>query len=177
METTRARLLCIPVGLTIAYLLMDASPVRAQDDCKAMERMLADVFSKVHNTPTHVYTTTKIGNQTFASEIIYAGGSMYMKLNGKWTVAGSIKEMEQVEQQARHNANSTDTCRSLKDEPVNGEMAAVYSSHSETPKGKIDMRMWVSKAKGLLLRQDTDSDGGKTVISSRYEYGNVKAPL
>jgi hypothetical protein len=85
--------------------------------------------------------------------------------------------MEQVAQQTRHNANSKDTCRNLKDEPVNGEMATVYSSHSETPKGNIDMQMWVSKAKGQLLRQDTNSDGGKAVISSRYEYGNVKAPL
>ncbi len=177
METTRARLLYIVVGFTIAYLLMGASSVAAQGDCRAVEKVLADAFSKVHNIPTHVYTTTKIGGQTLTSEIIYAGGSMYMKISGKWTLAGSIRDMEQTEQQARHNANSKETCRSLNDEPINGEMAIVYSSHSETPKGNIDMKMWVSKAKGLLLRQDTNSEGGKAVNSSRYEYENVKAPL
>jgi hypothetical protein len=82
-----------------------------------------------------------------------------------------------LEQQNRHNANSNDTCRYVKDEPVNGEMTAVYSSHSETPKGKIDLQIWISKAKGLLLRQDTDSDGSKVLISARYEYENVKPPM
>lgn len=177
METTRTGLLCCAVGFSIAYLLMGASPVRAQDDCKVWEKVTADAFSKIRTFPTHVYTTSKIGGQTITSEIIYADGSMYMKIGGKWSLAGSIKDMEQVGQQARHNANSKDTCRNLKDEPVNGEMATVYSSHSETPKGNIDMQMWVSKAKGQLLRQDTSSDGGKAVISSRYEYGNVRAPL
>ena len=177
METTRTRLLYIVAGFTIAYLLMGASPVMAQDDCKVLEKVVADASSKTFSTPTHVYTTSKIGSQTFISEIIYAAGSMYIKINGKWTLSDSIKNVEQLTQQLRHDANSKDTCRNLKDELVNGEMASVYSSHSETPKGSIDMQMWVSKAKGLLLRQDTDSDGGKAVISSRYEYGNVKAPL
>lgn len=177
MEMTGTKWLHIIVGFTVGCMLMGASPLAAQDDCKAVEKVLVDAFSKVHNTPTHVYTTSKIGGQTFTSEIIYAAGSMYMKVNGKWTLTDSIKDVEQLEQQNRHNANSKDTCRYLKDEPVNGEMASVYSSHSETPKGKIDMQMWISKSKGLLLRQDTNSDEGKALISSRYEYGNVKPPL
>jgi hypothetical protein len=76
-----------------------------------------------------------------------------------------------------HHANSKDTCRYLRDEPVNGEMAAVYSTHSETAKGRINMQTWISKARGLILRQDADSDGGKVIMSSRYDYGNVKPPL
>ena len=63
----------------------------------------------------------------------------------------------------------------LRMSPLNGEMAALYNSHSETPKSKIDMQMWISKSKGLLLRQDMASGG--VVNSSRYEYGNVKPPL
>jgi hypothetical protein len=39
------------------------------------------------------------------------------------------------------------------------------------------MQAWVSEATGQILRQDTNSDGGKAVLSSRYEYGNMKAPL
>lgn len=60
---------------------------------------------------------------------------------------------------------------------MNGEMAVVYSVHSDTPKGKIDVKYWISKAKGLPLRTDTDSDEGKAIISVRYEYGNVKPPM
>ena len=56
-------------------------------------------------------------------------------------------------------------------------MAAVYSSHSETPKGKIDLQVWVSKSSGLLLHQEMDDAEGKVLMSTRYEYGNVKPPL
>jgi hypothetical protein len=89
---------------------------------------------------------------------------MYMKINGKWRLLGSIKDTEQAEQQAKKNANSAnskDTCRQLNDERVNGEIAAVYRSHSETAKGNLDMQMWVSEATGQILRQDTNSDGVK----------------
>ena len=174
METTRTGMLSIAFGVIIACLQMGVSPLGAQEDCKVLEKVVANAFTQIHSIPTHVYTTTKINGQTFSSEVIYADGSMYMKMNGKWTLAGSIKEMEKVENQGPHPANSKDTCRFVKDEPMNGEMAAVYSSHSETPKGTIDLQMWVSKSKGLMLREDTDSSGA--VMSSRYEYANVKAP-
>jgi hypothetical protein len=168
-------LLSILVAITIAHLLWGASPLMAQDDCKVLEKVTGDAFHKVHRTPTHVYTTTKISGQSFSSEIIYAAGTMYIKTNGKWTSAGSIEDVEQSEQQSRHNANSKDTCRQLKDESVNGEVASVYNSHSETPQGAIDLQFWISKANGNLLRQDTSGNG--VLMSSRYEYSGVKPPL
>jgi hypothetical protein len=45
---------------------------------------------------------------------------MYMKIDGKWSLAGSIKDLEQTEQQLKRDAHSRDVCRSLKDETVNG---------------------------------------------------------
>jgi hypothetical protein len=152
-------------------------PLAAQDDCTAMAKVMAAAWGKQHKTPTHVYSTSKISGQTFPSEMIYAAGSVYMKMNGKWTLTDSIKDLEQAVPKKGQNASSKDTCRYVKDEPVNGEMAALYSSHSETSKGKIDLQFWISKATGLPLRQESSSDGGKAVISTRFEYGNVKPPL
>ena len=100
---------------------------------------------------------------------------MYVKTLGKWTSAGPISDVEHSEQQMQHASNSKDTCSQLKDEPVNGEVASVYQSHSETARGSIDLQLWISKANGKLLRQDTTSNGA--VISSRYEYSGVKPPL
>jgi len=162
-------------AVTIAYLLCGALPLTAQDDCKVLKKVGADALHKVHTTPTHVYTTTKINGQSFSSEIIYAAGSMYVKMKGKWTSGGSIEDTEETEQQLQHDAHSKDTCRQLKDESINGELASVYSSHSETPKGTVDLQLWISKANGTLLRQDMSSNGA--IISSRYEYSNVKPPL
>jgi hypothetical protein len=164
----------ILVAITVAFL-WGASPLRAQDDCKLLQKVTADALNKVHNTPTHVYTTTRINGQSFSSEIIYAAGSMYAKANGKWISAGSIKDVEQSEQAMQHDANSKDTCRLLKEESVNGEVASVYNSHSETPKGTVDLQFWISKANGKLLRQEMSSNGA--LISSRYDYSNVKPPL
>ena len=177
IETGMPPLRCIGAAFTIACLLAGASPLAAQGECKAMEKVVADASSKVHSTPTHIYTISKVGGQTFASEIIYAAGSMYMKIDGKWSLAGSIKDLEQTEQQLKRDAHSKDVCHSLKDETVNGELASVYTSHSETPKGTIDSQVWISKAKGLPLREVTTSDDGKATISTRYEYGDVRPPL
>jgi len=171
MTTARTRLLYILISFTIGYLSMGASAVAAQGDCKT----ILDAESKLDNTPAHVYATTKINGETVGSETIYAAGSIYGKLNGKWMVVDSIKDMVELRQENLKKNTDKLTCRYLKDELVNGEMAAVYTSHDETPKGKVDMDVWISKAKGLPLRMETDVD--KVHMSTRYEYGNVKPPL
>jgi hypothetical protein len=171
MEATRTRLLYVLVSFTIGQFLMGASPLAAQDDCKT----ILDAESKLDNTPAHVYATMKIGGETTSGETIYAAGSIYGKINGKWMVTESIKEAEQLRQENLRKNQDKVTCRYLKDELVNGEMAAVYSSHDDGPKAKIDMQVWISKAKGLPLRIETDID--KVHSSARYEYTNVKAPL
>ena len=171
METMRTRLRYIVVIFTIRYLVMGASGLAAQDDCKAI--LGAD--SKLDNTSAHVYVTMKVGSETVTAESIYAAGSIYGKSKGKWSVTESIKDMPRLKQENRQKNKDNVTCRYVKDEPVNGEMAAVYSSHDETPKGKVDMQMWISKAKGLPLRIETDVD--KVHTSARYEYGDIKPPL
>ena len=86
----------------------------------------------------------------------------------------SMQESKELDQKNRQT-NKT-TCRYLKDAPVNGEMATVYSMHDESPKGTSDSQVWISKAKGLPLRSETDFSD-KNHVSTRYEYGNVKPPM
>lgn len=177
MNMHRIRMLCTTAVFSISYLLMGARPLAGQDDCQALIKSEADAFGKLQNTPAHVYSTTKIGDHTVDSEVIYAAGSIYGKVNGKWMVMDTIKSAEQLQQQAMHRASAKDTCRYLRDEPENGEIAALYSTHSETSRGTMDMQIWISKRTGLILRHDIDSNGGKVVMSSRYDYANVKPPL
>jgi outer membrane lipoprotein-sorting protein len=75
----------------------------------------------------------------------------------------------------KNRQNNKTTCRYLNDELVDGEMAAVYSLHDVSPKATSDSKIWISKTKGLPLRTDTDL--GKSHVSMRYEYGNVKPPM
>jgi hypothetical protein len=70
------------------------------------------------------------------------------------------------------------TCHYLRDESVNGETAAVYSTHSETEDIKSDGQIWISKDRGLPLRHELDIEAGgsKNHHSARYQYGNVQPP-
>jgi hypothetical protein len=173
MQTTRRReLLYAMLGFTFGQLLIGAKPLTAQNDCKPV----LDAMTKLFDTPTHGYLTTNVGGKLQTGESIYAGGSIYSKSDGKWITAATTKEMKELDEKNRQN-NKT-TCRYLKDEPVNGEMAAVYSVHSvheAPPKSTSDSKTWISKAKGLPLRTDTDMEGSH--ISMRFEYGNVKPPI
>jgi hypothetical protein len=166
----RTRLFYIAVGFTFGHLLIGATPVAAQGDC----RLVFDATSKVLDTPTHLYATMNMGGTTQISESIYAAGAIYMKAGGKW--GPSPISMQETKQLVQKNIQTNKTtCRYLKDEPVNGEMAAVYSVHEETPGSKSDSQIWISKAKGLPLRSEIDL-GDKNHVSTRYEYGNVKPP-
>ena len=172
MQTTRRkRLLYAMLGFTFGPLLIGSKPLKAQDDCK----LVLDAMTKLIDTPTHAYVTMNIGGNPQTGESIYAGGLVYAKYGGKWSAGTTTKEMKEIADKNRQN-NKT-TCRYLKDEPINGEMTAVYSVHDVSPKSTSDSKTWISKAKGLPLRSDIDMEGGKSHISTRYEYGNVKPPM
>src|SRR5271163_1852841 len=110
---TPSKFLPIIVDFTIGYLLVSVSPLAAQSDCTALSKVLADATNKGYNTPTHLYTTTKIGGETFSAEQIYAAGSVYLKNQGKWSVFGTTKEFSQMGQGNSHKMDVKETCRSL----------------------------------------------------------------
>jgi hypothetical protein len=83
-----------------------------------------------------------IGGKPQTGESIYAGGLIYAKYDGKWSAGTTTKEMKEIAEKNRQN-NKT-TCRYLKDEPVNGEMAAVYSVHDVSPRSASDSTTWIS---------------------------------
>ncbi len=171
METARNRLLCGMAGCAFGHLLIAAMPLAAQDDCK----LVLDATIKVFDTPTHAYITMDVSGKPQTGESIYAGGLVYAKYDGKWSAGSTTKEIKEIAEKNRQN-NKT-TCRYMKDEPVNGEMAAVYSVHEVSSKSTSDSKTWISKTNGLPLRSETDLQGGKSHFSARYEYRNVKPPM
>jgi hypothetical protein len=105
-------------------------------------------------------------------------GTFYSTANGV-LVTLSTEQMKEMEQRNRKNDENA-SCHYVRDESVHGESAAIYSTHSESEHGKSDNQIWASKDRGLILRQETDLDtgrtNGKSHLSVRYEYGNVQAP-
>jgi len=172
-----------PMLFVLATLLMAVSflspPAQAADGAC---QVVSDIGRKVLTTPTHIYTTRTAafsGGKPTTSESIYAGGAIYVKVNDRWT-RSKITPQDILQQKKETDNNTKMTCRYLREESVNGEAAAVYSQHIETENDKMDVQVWISKSKGLPLREQLDVDVrgklGKSHSSMRYEYGNVEPP-
>ena len=177
MRAKRMNLLSA-AGFTFGLLLTGPTRLAAQDPCQ----LTYDAMSKVMSAATHIYTTmTGAPNSAdkHTTETIYTGGTIYVKLGSKWTRSPMTpQQMMQKEEENRKASKSS--CQYLRDEAVNGEAAAVYSTHSERTDMDIksDGQIWISKSKGLPLKHEFDitSAGSKNHLSTRYEYANVQAP-
>jgi hypothetical protein len=147
-------------------------------------QVVLDASEKLFSTPYHLYMTQAsegVNNgKPISTEMVFAGGARSVLYNGKWQASPlSTEELKAMDERNRKNATNV-SCHSVRDESVNGESATLYAMHSETSRSKNDDQIWISKSKGLILRQETDllpnGGRGKTHLSMRYEYSNVQAP-
>jgi hypothetical protein len=144
-------------------------------------QVVGDAIVKSFAVPFHFYNTgTAADGKTRTTEMIYVNGAIYSQVNGKWfsfpESSGDVKGLMEANRKNLTNAS----CHVVRDEIVNGESATVYSAHSETPRGIHDSQVWISKSKGVLLREETDAQlpgkNGKSHVSLRFDYNNVQAP-
>jgi hypothetical protein len=132
------------------------------------------------SVPNHAYMTKNSGapgGKVTNSEMIFANGTRFVMVQDKWTkVRETVQEARQREEDNKKNAKSY-TCRYVGEEAVNGEAALVYTASTETEDGNSNAKLWISKSRGLLLKQEMNLDSeGKDHWSIRYEYSNVSAP-
>ena len=172
-----------PTGLSplMVHAEMAAVATPAPD---AMCPAVQDANNKLFTTPFHMFSAQAnagVNNgQPTTSEMVFAGGARYILFNGKWSASPiSTQELKDLEQRNLKNARNL-SCHHVRDESVNGESVALYTTHSESTHGKDDNQIWISKTRGLILRQETDLDtggaNGKTHLSIRYDYTNIQAP-
>lgn len=177
-RANRRKSIFVAVLLYLAALLISPD-ARAQSDCKPVH----DATDNLNTVPSHGYQTetnpARPGSDASSSEIIHTGGAIYVMMKGKWKKSPmSSADMRAQEEENWKTAKNV-SCKYLRDESVNGQLAAVYKTHNENEDTKEDGQVWVSKSKGLVLREEEDVDiggGDKRHISTRYEYGNVQAP-
>lgn len=168
------------VTLSVLSMLVMGKAVtaRAADSCQP----IFDALMKVAATPSHSYTTSTPANggASTEAETIFANGQKFIRAHGKW-VRIPVTSHDVVEQEKEKEQRGTSTCQFLHNESVNGEPAMLFSAHREYEEVKEDGKMWVSKGTGLLLRveEDVDDTGNKIKEhrSTRFEYGNVRAPM
>jgi hypothetical protein len=160
----------------LAYI----APVAAADDCGPMW----DALMKLAQTPNHSFTDSSgaiAGGQSKASERIATATANYLQVRGKWLRSSmSPKQALQMQQDAMKDKKNG-SCKYERDEAVEGEPAALYTTHNQDDGGVSDAQIWISKKRGLPLKQvvHLSVGGGKTgesQMATRYVYENVRAP-
>ena len=164
--------------LLIAASCGGVLPARAASGCDAV----INAILKVYQVPTHMYMTETAGangGKIRNAETIYLNGVTFVMVSGKWQKSTiSPKELADAK---RESEQKTDTCSVVRDEAVNGEAATLYKVHNHTPDDTVDTQIWISKSRGLPLKQiyDIDVNGGargKSHTEIHYAYTNVTAP-
>lgn len=152
--------------LPIAALLAAAFPLSAASPCDAV--VAASI--KVLQVPAHLYTS-ETGDRTRSSETIYIDGATYFRIEGRWQKSGFPREP--LPEQKKEFEDKIGTCTVLRDEAVGGEPATLYKVRNKS-EGAGEAQVWISKLRGLLLKQSFGGDRNHMEI--RYEYANVTAP-
>ena len=161
----------------LAALLAGAFPAGAASNCDAV----VAATQKVLHVPAHLYMTETAGfngGKSTNAETIYLNGTMYTSLNGVWRK--SPMTVQELADARKDDAKDVGTCSTVHDEPVGVEPATLYKVHKQTPDDTVDTQIWISKLRGLPLKQINDIDvggaRGKSHTEIRYEYTGVSAP-
>ena len=160
----------------VAAVLTAGAALGGDSTCK----YLADANARIYTIPAHLYQIDAGAGKTRTSELIYLNDKTYLEIGGKWHVSPmSPAKMAEIRKETEDEEIKTMTCRAVRDEAVNGEAATLYSAHQESPEGKRDSQIWISKSRGVPLKLEMDIDGGahgKNHRNIRYEYANVQVP-
>ena len=153
-------------------------PVPAIDAaCKAV----FDATDKLLTVPNHSYMTHKDASGKITnSETISIDGARYLLVGGKWSKSRrSLQQAKADEEEKLKNPQLKMSCKHLGDDSVNGEAVAVYTSHEVTEDADAAAKFWISKSKGLILKEEMqpDASDAKNQWALRYEYSNVHAPM
>jgi hypothetical protein len=114
-------------------------------------------FSGYRSAP-HLYITQTGGSsagKTGSIETIYLNDAAYVMVGGPWQ-QGALSNKELIEEKKKSEQLNGAQCSAVRDEAVNGEPAILYKIHALTP--AVDSRIWISKSKGLPLKQIDDSE-------------------
>jgi hypothetical protein len=170
-----SRLLLALVALMAACCVSVPAVAAADAACQP----IFDAATKIFAVPTHSYTTETLpSGKSRNAEAIYANNAIFILYNGKWIHSKATPE-DMLKQEQENIQNAKTSCRHVRDELVNGEVAALYMAHAENEGVKSDAQTWLSKSRACPLKTEEDidtGDGDKRHMSIRYEYSNVKPP-
>jgi hypothetical protein len=168
----------LPVVAIIA--LSHVTPVAAADACGAV----SDALMKLAQTPNHSFTESTgaiAGGRSRTNERIVTATAAYIQAQGKWLESSLTPRQELQMQKDAMAEKKNGTCQYVRDEAIDGEPAALYATHKQDDGGQSDSQIWISRKRGLPLRQVVHlsvggGKAGESRMTTRYVYENVRAP-
>src|SRR5579859_1836789 len=106
-----------------AAVLAFFTPAWMQAASPACQSVL-DALATIYSTPVHIYATEtdeNAGGRTRSSETIYLNHATYVQVNGKWRTSPLTQQAVQEMKKEQQEKNVGATCRSVREESVNGE--------------------------------------------------------
>ena len=93
-------------------------------------------------------------------EMITVNGERYLLMNGKWTKSRMTVAATKAQEEENIKNAKVLSCKRTGDDTVGGEAATVYTEHTENEDTKSDGKIWVSKSRGVILKEEIDLDIG-----------------
>jgi hypothetical protein len=144
-------------------------------------KLVLDANHKTLDTPNHMYTDMGGANgKKTGGELITVNGDRYVMVNGKWSKSRMTVAATRAQEEENIKNAKVLSCKQTGDDVVSGEAATVYTEHTENEDTKSDGKIWISKSRGVILKEEIELDSGEATkqhVAIRYEYGNVKAPI
>jgi hypothetical protein len=139
-----------------------------------------DALNKVMMAPVHIYSSTKSGDKVVTTETIYSDDGIFTNSGGKWQKSAMRRE-QVAQQESEARKKGTNSCEFVKEESVDGETASIYSTRMSAGEQKTEGHIWISKSRGVPLRNEVDLLSGpkgeiKRHYSVRYDYKNIAPP-
>ena len=155
---------CLSAEFRSRLVMLRHGPHRAGRTRSKRCKIVRDAISKSTTVPSHAYETetnpARPGTGATSHETIRTEDTIYVMMSGKWRKSPlTPAQLRAQEEENWKNAKNV-SCKHVGDESVNGQSAAVYSTHNESEDTKEDGQVWVSKSKGLPLREEQDVDLG-----------------
>lgn len=163
--------------LAIACAIFGTAVHAADPACKPV----FDAMTRMAGTPNHQYMTETAAYRAAPTqgEIITTANATYVKAAGAWH-RSAYNPQQQMAEMREAAAGKPATCKHVRDESINGEPAALYDTRENQDGDTVNSQLWISKSRGLPVKQTIDMDvGGKLGKSHselRIEYANVQPP-
>ena len=168
-----SKMTAFPVAALLGIVGMFAATGARADDCDAV---MTATLTQMNIPYRATISFSNLNGKPATSEMIYAGGKIYVQMNGAWQLS-PMTVQEMTDQMKTNYKTSKHSCQHVGDDSVGGQAASVYTANFQSPRSHSDNRIWISRSRGVLLKTWAHITEGNQAMTTIYEYDNIQPPV